>query len=138
MFAGYRFPSRRSVQIPTRRLIICNRSWASVKWRTIMATLGKCLLFWLKYPAEMDRLYVEEERKVEGLPNPDRVLDKISLVGDTACREVADFLETCVPGIEGHLRAISSVERVRTNLEYLWQLKFWVAPRKATGKRFKI
>ena len=44
-----------------------------------MANLGKCLLFYLKYPAEMARLYHAEEPKVEGLPNPDRERGRGSL-----------------------------------------------------------
>ncbi|MFI5366207.1 MAG: hypothetical protein ACHQ4J_11340 [Candidatus Binatia bacterium] len=103
-----------------------------------MANLGKCVLFYLKYPAEMKRLYEAEERKVDGLPNPDRVLEKIKLVGDTACREGAVFLETCVPGIDEHFRAISAVQRIRNNLEKTWELRFKVAPRKATDRRFEI
>jgi hypothetical protein len=101
-----------------------------------MATLGKCLLFYLKYPAEMERLYEAEELKLEGLPNPDRVLEKIKLVGDTASREVADLLESCAPGIEKHVGAISAVQRIRNNLAKMWDLRFQVAPRKATDRHF--
>src|SRR5450830_1744056 len=100
----------------------------------VMANLGKCMLFYLKYAAEMERLYEAEEPKVEGLPNPDRVLEKIKLVGDTANREVAEFLETCVPGIEEHFRAISTVQRTR--IKDMWGLHFKVAPKKATGRQF--
>jgi hypothetical protein len=42
----------------------------------VMAHLGKCMLFYLKYTAEMERLYESEKPKVEGLPNPDQVLKK--------------------------------------------------------------
>ena len=73
-----------------------------------MAILGKCLLFYLKYPAEMERLYEPEEPKVEGLPDPDKLLQKIRRVGATASREAADFLELCAPRIEQHFRGISS------------------------------
>jgi hypothetical protein len=101
-----------------------------------MANLGKCLLFYLKYPAEMERLYEAEEPNVEGLP--DRVLEKIKLVGDTANREVAEFLETCVPGIDEHFRAISDVQRSRNNLEKTWELRFKVAPIKAADRHFEL
>ena len=103
-----------------------------------MANLGRCALFYLKYHAEMERLYEAEEPKVEGLPNPDQVLEKIKLVGDTANREVAEFLENCVPGIEEHFRAISAVQRVRNNLEKTWDLSFRVAPTKVTDRGFWI
>jgi hypothetical protein len=105
-----------------------------------MANLGKCVLFYLKYSTEMKRLYEAEEPKVEGLPNPDWVLERIKLVGDTACREAAEFLETCVPGIEEHFRAISAVQQIRNRnrLETMWDLRFKVAPRKAMDRRFEI
>jgi hypothetical protein len=101
-----------------------------------MAHLGKCMLFYLKYTAEMERLYESEKPKVEGLPNPDQVLKKINLVGDTAKREVAEFLETCVPGIDEHFRAISVVQRINTR--DIWGLSFKVAPKKAPERQFWI
>ena len=79
-----------------------------------MTNLGKCLLFYLKYPAEMERLYGVDERTWRGCPTPDRVLNQIWRVGDLACREGADLLEACVPGIEAHFRTISTIERVRS------------------------
>ena len=103
-----------------------------------MATLGKCLLFWLKYTAEMERLYEADEPNVEGLPDADRNLERVRLVGDVACREGAELLEACAPGIEEHFRVISTVERVRNNLENNWELRFHVAPKRVTGKRFGI
>jgi hypothetical protein len=57
-----------------------------------VGNLGKCLLFYLKYPAEMERLYEAEKPNVKGLPNPDQILKKIKLVGDAASREAADLL----------------------------------------------
>jgi hypothetical protein len=103
-----------------------------------MANLGSCLLFYLKYPAEMERLYEADEPKVDGLPNPDRVLERIKLVGDTAGREAADFLETCVRGIVERFRPIGNIERVHNNLEDSWDLRFRVSLKKATDKRVEI
>ena len=62
-----------------------------------MAKLGKCLVFYLKYQAEMDRLYwrpreTREEPSIEGLKDKDNVLSMIKRVGDAACREAADFV----------------------------------------------
>jgi len=96
------------------------------------------MLFYLKYAAEMERLYEAEKPKVDGLPNPDQVLKQIKLVGDTANREVAEFLEFCALGIEAHFHAISDVKRVRNNLEKTWQLDFWVGPKDATDRRIEI
>jgi hypothetical protein len=103
-----------------------------------MANLGKCLLFYLKYTAEMERLYEEDEPNLNGLPNPDQILEKIKLVGDTANREVAELLEACAPTIEELFCAISAIERVRNNLEKMWSLRFWVSPKRAKGNRFMI
>jgi hypothetical protein len=87
----------------------------------------------------MERLSnVEDPKdpKLEGLPNPDQDLKKIKLVGDTAKREVAEFLETCVPGIEEHFRAISTVRRIYK--KNMWELEFKIAPRDATDRHFWI
>ncbi len=103
-----------------------------------MANLGKCLLFYLKYPAEMERLTAKEP-KVEGLPNPERVLEKINLVGAAANREAAEFLKSCVQGIEEHFKAISApVQRINNNLEKTWDLSFKVAPKEAPDRLFRI
>jgi len=103
-----------------------------------MANVGKCLLFYLKYPAEMERLYEATERKLEELPNSDRVLEKIDLIGDAACREAADLLEICAPPIEEHFRKISIVQRTRNNLAKMWELRFQVAGTKGTSRGFQI
>jgi hypothetical protein len=103
-----------------------------------MAGLGKCLLFYLKYPVEMERLYEAEEPKVGGLPDPDRTLQKIKLVGDAAYREAAELLEACVPGIDEHFRAISAVQQTRGKLENSWDLRFRVTPRETTDRYFEI
>jgi hypothetical protein len=86
----------------------------------------------------MERLYEAKEPNVEGLPNPDQVLEKIRLVGDTASREGADLLESCAPGIEERFLPISAIQRVRTNLEKIWDLKFRVAPKETTNQQFEI
>ena len=103
-----------------------------------MANIGKCLLFYLKYWTEMERLYEPDEPKVDGLPDADRILEKVRAVGDVACREGAELLEAFATGIEAHFRPIASVERVRNNLENMWELKFRVAPRRMPKRRFAI
>jgi hypothetical protein len=86
----------------------------------------------------MERLFETEVPKVQGLANPDQVLEKVKLVGQAASREAAEFLDICSPGIEEHFRAICSVERVRTNLEKSWGLRFRVAPKDGTDRAFEI
>jgi len=103
-----------------------------------MASIGKCLLFYLKHWTEMGRLYDEDEPDVSGLPTPDLTLEKVWAVGDAACREVAEFLEAFAPGIEAHFRSISTVERVRNNLENMWELRFRVTPKRVPSRRFEV
>jgi hypothetical protein len=103
-----------------------------------MANVGKCLLFYLKYPAEMERLYEADEPNVEGLPDPDRNLERIRLVGDIALREAAELLEACAQGIEALIRPICTIERVRNNVEKTWELRYRMAASDDTGKRFEI
>lgn len=105
-----------------------------------MDELGKCLQFYLKYSAEMERLYETDDPKAEvhklkGLPNPDAVLVKLRRVGDAACREGAEFLEFCGIGVEDHFRAFCRVQQRRKNLEEEWDLQFWIWPKKAKNKR---
>ena len=103
-----------------------------------MSELGKCLLFYLKFPAEVDRLYVADESNTEGLPNAKRVLEKIKLVGDQANRDVADFGELLAPPIEGHFRTICEITRARTNTSQKWDFRFVVSPRSDLGNRFEV
>ena len=89
-----------------------------------MENIGKCLQFYLKYPAEMERLLTEGLEK-EGLRDPDAVLKKINAVSAKANQEAAEFLEKCAQGIEGHFEKIGyPVQRSRNNLEKDWELIF--------------
>ena len=79
-----------------------------------MAMLGRCLTFYLKYWAEMERLYADpkpsnEKPDLQELQDAERVLNMVRVVGDTACREAADFLEACAEEIELRLQAISKL-----------------------------
>jgi hypothetical protein len=103
-----------------------------------MAEVGKCLLFYLKYPAEMERLFRAEDPKLEGLPDAEKTLEKIRRVGNAADREAADFVESCAPGIEQRLRTITSVRRIRSNPEKTWGVKFRVGSTVAASKSFEI
>ena len=103
-----------------------------------MAYLGKCLLFHLKYPVEMERLFEADNPNFDDLPNPVELKSKIKLVGDAAGQEAAEFLEMCAPRIEERLLAISAARRKRSNMKLTWQLEFRVAPRKAPDRHFWI
>jgi hypothetical protein len=76
-----------------------------------MASLGKCLVFHLKYPAEMKRLYwkpkeSDDEPDRIGLDDPERVTKMATAVGDAACEEAADFLELCAKKIDDYLGSL--------------------------------
>jgi len=103
-----------------------------------MAILGKCLLFYLKYSAEMKQLYQAESPNLKGVPNAKQVMEKVQLVGDAASREVAKFLESCVPGIEQHFRSIGVIRRLRTNLAETWHQEFLVSAPRTKNRRFRV
>lgn len=100
-----------------------------------MGELGSCLLFYLRYSAEMARLYEASEPNVEGLPNTDETMRRVALVGDTASRQVSELLELCAPRVEDRCRRIATIERVRNNLGDSWELKYRVLPRRVKASR---
>lgn len=76
-----------------------------------MTPLGKCLVFNLKYPAEMDHLYWkpehgDEEPNLQGLANADNVRAMVRIVGDQAAEQVASFLEQCAEQAAEHWRSL--------------------------------
>lgn len=78
-----------------------------------MTPLGKPLVFYLKYMAEMNRLYQDleegEERDLTGLDDAERIVEMANMVGDAASNEMADFLESCGNGIEAHFASLENV-----------------------------
>jgi hypothetical protein len=75
-----------------------------------MTPLGKPLVFYLKYMAEMNRLYCDleegEERDLAGLDNPEQILEMARTVGNAASEQVADFLELCAKGITDYFTSL--------------------------------
>ena len=69
-----------------------------------MAEVGNCLRFYLKYPAEMERLYDTDEPVTDGLPNPDETLGKVRRVGDAASREALPQPKRLHPPLRGRCR----------------------------------
>jgi hypothetical protein len=72
-----------------------------------MTSLGKPLVFHLKYMAEMNRLYGDavysgKEPDLTGLENAEHVQEMARTVGAVAYEQAADFLELCGKGIEDH------------------------------------
>jgi hypothetical protein len=100
-----------------------------------MSKLGKCLVFCLKYPAEMDQLCWDpretgEEPRVRGLKDRDKVLAMVKRVGDQANREAVAFLEVCAGRIEPHLESIATARRYGRSLEQTWQVQWQLLPKK--------
>lgn len=74
-----------------------------------MTPLGKPLVFYLKYMAEMDRLYGHpegEEPDLTGLDDREHIREMARTVGAAAYEQVADFLELCGKGIEDHFTGL--------------------------------
>ena len=66
-----------------------------------MAELGKCLLFYLKYPAEMERLYEADKPEIDGISNPDEILEKIKTSAMPPDGKQASSFKACAPGHRG-------------------------------------
>ena len=108
-----------------------------------MAKLGKSLVFYFKYPAEMDRLYWQprqtgEEPNADGLKEKEEVLAMIRRVGDAACRDVATFLEACTLQIEPHLQSIGIATRCRNTLERRWEIRWGLSSKRAPERKFEV
>src|SRR5262249_6504172 len=100
-----------------------------------MAKLGKCLVFYLKYQAEMYRLYWQpretgDKPSVGGLKDKEQVLSMVKKVGDAALREAGAFLGLCAERIETHLQSICATQRIRRNVEEYWSVEWRLFPKK--------
>src|ERR1700740_3513031 len=102
-----------------------------------MTLLGKSLVFYLKYMAEMERLYADQEKREEedltGLDDVKRVREMARIVGDAACEQAADFLLLSGKGIEGHFTvpggATLAKKRSRSFVKnnWYWEAEFRVS-----------
>lgn len=95
-----------------------------------MTPLGKSLIFYLKYPAEMNRLCAQADDDenpdlTAGLEDAERVLKMARAVGAEASREAADFLKVCAAQIENHFTGLGIVTlaspKSRRFLERKWE-----------------
>jgi len=110
-----------------------------------MTSLGKPLIFYLKYVAEMDLLYADhdegDEPDLTGLEDLDRVREMAHHVGDAASAQAADFLEKCAKGIEDHfigLRiATFASQKKRAYLVYNWRWDAKVRVSSVPGGEFE-
>lgn len=85
-----------------------------------MTPLGEPVVFYLRYMAEMNRICFPDdwggEPDLTRLKDAHKVKEMASVVGDLACEQVADFLELCGRGFEGHFTGlrIGTLERKKT------------------------
>jgi hypothetical protein len=96
-----------------------------------MTPLGKPLVFYLKYMAEMDRLWDApedgEESDLTELDDAEHVREMARTVGAVASEQAADFLELCGREIKAHFTRIGatlSSERKRIHVLRDWY--WWV------------
>src|SRR5205807_5500517 len=73
-----------------------------------MTPLGKPLVFYLKYMAQMDSLYggEGEELDLTGLKDATQVREMARTVGAAASEQAADFLELCGKRIDDHFTGL--------------------------------
>jgi hypothetical protein len=79
-----------------------------------MATLGKSLAFYLRYAAEMDRLYWQPEINGEnidftGLEDAENVRKMACAVGEAATTDATDLLLACGERIENYFGSFKTV-----------------------------
>lgn len=99
-----------------------------------MTPLGKPLVFYLKYMAEMERLYgdleEDEEPDLMGLDDAEQVRERVRAVGNTAGEKVADFLELCGRKIEDHFTGVgATLNNKRKRYAVLRDWCWWVQVR---------
>jgi len=94
-----------------------------------MTSLGKNLVFHLKYQAEMERLYWKDQvEPPHDLPDPAETMKMVETVGDASKREAADFLEFCGGTITEHFRKIANckLRSFRAIVEKNWDIPYSV------------
>ncbi|MBI1916474.1 MAG: hypothetical protein HYS12_17330 [Planctomycetes bacterium] len=94
-----------------------------------MTPLGKCLVFYLKYPVEMDHLYWEpaqtgEKPELRDLEDAEKIRNMAEIVGEKATQEAVDFLEQCANKVQEYLLSLKVLKVVnrsrRTTMARNW------------------
>jgi hypothetical protein len=102
-----------------------------------MTPLGKPLVFYLKYMAEMNRLYAEpeyegQEPDLTGLDSAEQVREMARAVGGAAYEQAVDFLGLCGKEIEDHFtrlgiaRLSSRAKRGTVLSNWSWKVRITV------------
>lgn len=111
-----------------------------------MNTLGKSFMFYLRYPAEMDRLYwkplIENvQPSLDGLADGIRVQKMAHEVGMAASQEAAELLADCGEKIEEHFTSLGCVELAKiatpTYLRKNWRWQAMVRAKETNGGWFQ-
>jgi hypothetical protein len=96
-----------------------------------MTPLGKSLVFYLKYWAEMERLVPAgdsgELGAIKDLPEPDRVLPMVRAIGEAADRAAVEFLDACADAMVKPLRTLGDCRRLGGPVRKNWETKAEVA-----------
>jgi hypothetical protein len=96
-----------------------------------MTPLGKALVFYLKYMAEMDRLYCPEdyagEPDLTGVDDPEHVREIATTVGAAASEKAAEFLELCAKGIVDHFTGLGATIVYKKKRSFLLRNWWWGA-----------
>src|SRR5579871_1931134 len=124
--------------------LICNQFMNRAQRSQAMTPLGKPLVFYLKYMAEMNRLYFSDdyggEPDLTSLGNPEQIREMARTVGAAACEQVADFLELCGRGIKDHFSGLKigtvSSKQKRATLKRNWSWEGYIEVTKTTGGWF--
>lgn len=97
-----------------------------------MTQLGKCLVFNLKYPAEMDHLYWkpehgDDEPDLHALADAENVRAMAHIVGAQAAEETSSFLEQCAEQIALHWMSLKigkvTGQSRRQKMAHYWEFQ---------------
>jgi hypothetical protein len=104
-----------------------------------MAEIGKSLVFYLRYFAEMQRLYEEERGAIPGVNPADdpEMRKKIDDIGHAAGIEVRRLLESCISDLRNRLKSENIVKLVSARdatIEKNWEIRFDVQSSKSKKK----
>jgi hypothetical protein len=106
-----------------------------------MTPLGKPLIFYLKYPAEMARLYGQPKLSgndlpdTTGLQDAEQVLKAVRAVGDAAWLEAASLVSSCMDAVQSRLHGSGSLTWNRTSQAWMKPWSHWRGVKVASVKR---
>lgn len=106
-----------------------------------MTALGKCLVFHIKYPAEMRQLYWSDNpTPPKDVPDAEQIMKMAEAVGEAARQEVVEFLRVCAASLEEHFRPFTHFEAVtrRRKMEKDWSVECRIHMDDMPGRKFQV